>query len=64
MLGRCIGRYDNLGDLGNLGFHQQITNEDLLELLKSHYALEESVVTAEKEMDDPQFPGSYTIALR
>ncbi|XP_062711976.1 uncharacterized protein LOC115267455 [Aedes albopictus] len=32
-----------------LGYHQQITNEDLHELLKSHYALEESVVAIPQE---------------
>ncbi|XP_062539013.1 uncharacterized protein LOC134207307 [Armigeres subalbatus] len=36
--------------VGNyLGYHQHITNDDLHELLKSHYALEESVVAIPQE---------------
>lgn len=34
---------------GFFGYHQQVTNEDLHELLKSHYALEESVVVIPQE---------------
>ncbi|XP_058817350.1 uncharacterized protein LOC131680654 [Topomyia yanbarensis] len=34
---------------GYLGYHQDVTNEDLHDLLKSHYALEESVVTVPQE---------------
>ncbi|XP_053686221.1 uncharacterized protein LOC128735757 [Sabethes cyaneus] len=34
---------------GYLGFHQGISNEDLHELLKSHYALEESVIVVPQE---------------
>ncbi|XP_062538860.1 uncharacterized protein LOC134207155 [Armigeres subalbatus] len=35
-----------------LGYHQQITNDDLHELLKSHYALEESVVMIPQETEE------------
>ncbi|XP_062538916.1 uncharacterized protein LOC134207212 [Armigeres subalbatus] len=34
-----------------LGYHQQISNDDLHELLKSHYALEESVVMIPQETE-------------
>ncbi|XP_055527437.1 uncharacterized protein LOC129720049 [Wyeomyia smithii] len=32
-----------------LGYHQQVSNEDLHDLLKSHYALDESVVRVHRE---------------
>ncbi|XP_062538908.1 uncharacterized protein LOC134207201 [Armigeres subalbatus] len=35
-----------------LGYHQQITNDDLHELLKSHYALEESVMMIPQETEE------------
>ncbi|XP_058827968.1 uncharacterized protein LOC131687894 [Topomyia yanbarensis] len=39
--------------VGNyLGYHKEITNEDLHELLRSHYALEESVVIVPRETEE------------